>query len=216
MTENADRFPPEWFAREDESPDPEFYTEPRLVVHIDDATIEAIRGYLADVLPPASSSQPRVLDLMSAWRSHLPHDFAGYAVGVGMNDAELAANPQLSEHIVHDLNANPRLPLADNHFDAAFVVVSIQYMTKPVEIFRDVRRVLKPGAEFHVIFSDRMFPTKAVGIWRALTQAPKRAELIAAYFGASEGWGQPTFVDRSPGGGDPAYIVHAAKAGARG
>jgi uncharacterized protein YndB with AHSA1/START domain len=71
--------------------------------------------------------------------------------------------------------------------------------------------VLKPGAAFHVIFSERMFPTKAVGIWRALTQAEKRAELIAAYFGASEGWTQPTFVDRSPGGADPAYIVHASK-----
>jgi SAM-dependent methyltransferase len=207
MTENASRFPPEWFAREDESPDTEFYAEPRLVVHIDDATIEAIRAYLAEVLAPSA----RVLDLMSAWRSHLPHDYAGYVVGLGMNDAELAANPQLSEHMVHDLNSNPRMPLADNHFDAAFVVVSIQYMTKPVEIFKDVCRVLKPGAEFHVIFSERMFPTKAVGIWRALTQAEKRAELIAAYFGASEGWTQPTFVDRSPGGADPAYVVHAAK-----
>jgi SAM-dependent methyltransferase len=206
---NASKFPPEWFAREDESPDPDFYVEPRLVVHIDDETIEAVRAYLAGVLP----ADGRVLDLMSAWRSHLPHDFAGSVVGVGMNDAELAANPQLDEHLVHDLNANPRLPLADNHFDAAFVVVSIQYMTRPVEIFTDVCRVLKPGAAFHVIFSERMFPTKAVTIWRALTGPQKRAELIAAYFGASEGWTQPTFVDRSPGGADPAYVVHAAKVG---
>ena len=208
MTDHASRFPPEWFAREDESPDPDFYDQPRLVVHIDDATIEAIRTYLAEVLPVGAT----VLDLMSAWRSHLPQYFTGYVVGLGMNDVEMSDNPQLNEHLVHDLNSNPRLPLSDNHFDAAFVAVSIQYMTKPVEIFRDVCRVLKPGATFHVIFSDRMFPTKAVGIWRALTQAQKRGELIGAYFGAAEGWSQPEFLDRSPSGNvDPAYIVRATK-----
>jgi hypothetical protein len=62
------RFPAEWFRRQDEAPDAVFYREPRLVVHIDDATIEAIRAYLSEVLP----SHGVVLDLMSAWRSHFP------------------------------------------------------------------------------------------------------------------------------------------------
>ena len=207
MTQPPD-FPPEWFRRQDESSDALFYDQPRLVVHIDDATIEAIRAYLSEALP----ADGEVLDLMSAWRSHLPYAFAGRAVGLGMNEVELGENPQLDERVVHDLNADPRMPFDEARFDAAYVVVSIQYMTKPIEIFADVRRVLKPGAMFHVIFSDRMFPTKAIAIWRSLDPAEKRAQLIGAYFGASGGWSQPEFLDRSPSGrSDPAYIVRATK-----
>lgn len=201
-------FPADWFKRQDESPDAEFYSEPRLVVHIDDATIGAIRAYLGNELPPDGV----VLDLMSAWRSHLPEGFAGRVVGLGMNQIELNENPQLTVGLVHDLNANPVMPLPDEGFDAAYVVVSIQYMTRPIEIFTDVRRVLKPGATFHVIFSTRMFPTKAVAIWQSMTQPTKRGELIGAYFGASGGWSQPEFLDRTADlYADPVYIVRATK-----
>jgi SAM-dependent methyltransferase len=207
MTESP-QFPSDWFRRQDESPDSEFYSQPRLVVHIDDATIEAIRVYLGSVLPPDGI----VLDLMSAWRSHLPHDYAGSVVGLGMNAVELKENPQLTASIVHDLNANPVMPLPDDGFDAAYVVVSIQYMTRPLEIFADVWRVLKPGGTFHVIFSSRMFPTKAVAIWQAMTQPQKRGELIGAYFGASGNWTQPEFLDRTADlYADPVYIVRATK-----
>ncbi len=133
-------------------------------------------------------------------------------VGLGMNDTELAENPQLHERVVHDLNANPTMPLQDARFDAAFVTVSIQYMTRPREIFTDVCRVLKPGARFHVLFSDRLFPTKAVNIWRSMPSAKERGELISTYFALGGDWEQPEFLDRSPGqGADPLYIVRAAK-----
>ena len=35
-----------------------------------------------------------------------------------------------------------------------------------METFQQVNRVLKPGGIFIVTFSNRMFPTKAVRIWR--------------------------------------------------
>jgi hypothetical protein len=41
MTESA--FKPSFFEREDESADPLFYVQPRLLVHIDDGAIEAAR-----------------------------------------------------------------------------------------------------------------------------------------------------------------------------
>jgi SAM-dependent methyltransferase len=207
MTESP-QFPSDWFRRQDESPDSEFYSQPRLVVHIDDATIEAIRVYLDSVLPPDGV----VLDLMSAWRSHLPQDYGGRVVGLGMNAVEMKENPQLTASVVHDLNSNPVMPLPDEGFDAAYVVVSIQYMTRPLETFADVWRVLKPGGMFHVIFSTRMFPTKAVAIWQAMTQPQKRGELIGAYFGASGNWTQPEFLDRTADlYADPVYIVRATK-----
>jgi len=199
---------PEWFRREDESPDPLFFTEPRLVVHVDDATIEAARAYFEEALPADGA----LLDLMSSWRSHLPSSIRSHVVGLGMNDVELSENPQLHERIVHDINAHPTTSLADARFDAAIVTVSVQYMTRPVEIFREVCRMLKPGVRFHVLFSRRVFPTKVVAIWNSLPTARKRAELIATYFADGGDWEEPEFLDRSPGRrADPLYVVRAAK-----
>jgi SAM-dependent methyltransferase len=206
-------FPPDFFRRDDDGPDAFFYDEPRLVVHIDERAVETVRSYLDDVLPTDAT----VLDLMSSWRSHLPMPPGNrHVVGLGMNATELAENPQLHERIVHDLNAEPALPLESRRFDAAIITVSVQYITRPVELFAEVRRTLKEGATFHVIFSDRMFATKAVAIWKSLPDHQRRGELIGTYFGASQGWDQPMFLDRSPtsdGSSDPLYVVRAARVG---
>jgi SAM-dependent methyltransferase len=122
-----------------------------------------------------------VLDLMSSWVSHLPED-AAYAevIGLGMNARELAANPHLDRWLVQDLNADPALPLDDDSVDAVGLCVSIQYLQRPVEVLREVWRVLRPGGVLAVTFSNRCFPTKAVAIWQALT-GPEQGELVALY-----------------------------------
>lgn len=43
--------------------------------------------------------------------------------------------------------------------------VSIQYLTQPVAVFREIARILKPDGISIVNFSDRMFPTKAGRVW---------------------------------------------------
>ena len=174
----AEAFPSEFFRRIDDSEDELFYTQPRFVVHIDDGGIEKVRGIYARLLPQGGA----ILDLMSSWRSHLPeHTRASRVVGLGMNRQEMADNPALSEVVVHNLNQNPELPFADDEFDGAVVTVSIQYMTRPLEIFHGVARVLKPGAPFIVSFSNRMFPTKAVAIWHSLDEFD-RVRLVWRYF----------------------------------
>ena len=62
-----------------------------------------------------------------------------------MNAAELAANPALAEHVVHDLNVDPALPFADASFDDVTCCVSVDYLVRPVEVFGEVARVLRPG-----------------------------------------------------------------------
>ena len=99
------------------------------------------------------------------------------------------------------------MPYGDGEFDGAVVTVSVQYMTRPVEIFRDVARVLRPGAPFVVTYSNRMFPTKAVRIWRSLDDRD-RATLIATYFKHAGGFGDVQARDCS-GRGDPLYAVWA-------
>jgi len=201
--------PPTAYVRDDESPDPGFYVVPRKVVHIDDGAIAALGRLYAEILP----RQGRVLDLMSSWRSHLPETLpAREVVGLGLNAEEMADNPQLTRHVVHDVNQDPRLPFEDEAFDAVTCAVSIQYVTHPLQLFREVRRVLRPDAPFVVAFSNRCFPTKAVAVWLT-TGDDQHMTLVRTYFESSGGWTDVRAQDRSPDiDTDPLYAVWARRA----
>jgi SAM-dependent methyltransferase len=205
-------FPPGAFRRIDEEDDRAFYAIPRRVVHIDEAAVAALARLYAELIPRRGC----VLDLMASWRSHLPASFTGTLIGLGMNRAEMLDNPQLAQGIVHDVNREPALPLGDDAFDAALCAVSIQYLTRPVEVFRDVQRTLRPGAPFIVSFSNRCFPEKAVALWRVATDA-QHISIVTAYFVVSDetgrGWGQLYERAHTPPGGDPLYVVWGTKTG---
>lgn len=190
------------FEKADPSPDAEFYAEPRFVTHIDDPAIAAVTQIYRQRLPPGGM----VLDLMSSWVSHLPEDIR-YAsvIGHGMNAEELAANPRLSRWFVQDLNRDPVIPLNDDSFDAACLCVSVQYLQRPVEVFRGVARVLRPGAPFIVSFSNRCFPTKAVAIWQSLS-GPAQQGLVRAYLQAA-GFAGAVEHAAIPPQGDPLWAV---------
>jgi len=200
--------PDHLFARVDESPDADFYAEPRFVVHIDPETIAALTGLYREELEPGS----RVLDLMSSWVSHLPEEVAfAHVAGLGMNAAELAANPRLDAWTVRDLNAEPVLPLADASFDAVLCAVSVQYLTRPVEVFRECARVLRPGGKLMIATSHRLFPTKAIAAWRSLVPADRLAFLRLCLQHAG-GFDPPRVLDRSPRLADPLWVLIAARA----
>lgn len=153
------------FRRADESEDGLFYARPRMVKHIDDTAIDIIRHLYGKWIQPQSD----VLDLMSSWVSHLPEDLALKSlIGLGMNQGELEANSRLTDYIIHDLNANPRLPFNDKAFDAVICAVSVEYLIHPFEVFEEIARVLKPGGVFLVTFSNRWFPPKVIKIWPEL------------------------------------------------
>ena len=196
------------FRREDETPDERFYAEPRLVTHIDEAAIAAVTQLYREYLPADAA----VLDLMSSWVSHLPAEVAySRVVGLGMNHAELAANPRLDGLVVHDLNRTPRLPFADAEFDAAAICVSIQYLTRPVAVLRDLGRVMVAGAPLVITFSNRCFPTKAVRAW-LLRDDLGHAALVARYLKAARNWTDIRHLDRSPPASDPLHAVVARRA----
>ena len=78
--------PPAAFARMDETDDRLFYAEPRIVTHIDDYAIAAIKEFFDQTLPRNAT----ILDLMSSAFSHLPEGFpAQRIVGLGLNAVEL-------------------------------------------------------------------------------------------------------------------------------
>ena len=151
--------------RQDETTDNVFYANPRLVHHLDAVCRSEIARLYGRFLQPGM----RVLDLMSSWVSHLPDTPAALAVsGLGMNAAELAANARLDARIVHDLNADARLPFADAAFDLVLCTASVEYLTRPQTVFAEVRRILRPGGHFALTFSDRWFPPKAIRVWSEL------------------------------------------------
>jgi SAM-dependent methyltransferase len=199
-------FPEGFFARADESPDPLFYGPTRLVQHLDDAAIAAV-GDLYQELALTGD----VLDLCSSWVSHF-HEAPQRLTALGMNQTELERNPQVSERVVHDLNTDPTLPFADTSFDAATCCVSVDYLTRPIEVFAEVARVLRPGGQFVCTFSNRCFPTKAIRGW-LMTDDEGHVAIVEEYFRRSGGWNEPVAQRRTPAGhlGDPLYAVWARR-----
>ncbi len=202
-------FPLGAFERLDESDDPVFYSEARKLVHIDEGAVEALRSFYSEVLPEAG----KTLDLMSSWRSHLPGPFKGEAVGVGLNPEEMEDNPILSDFVVQDINRDPRTKFPPRSFDAAVMSVSVQYLTHPLDVFREVARLLKPESPFCVAFSDRCFWEKAVRMWRE-SDNESHIAIVKRYFELSEMFHPPKVVrrnttpDRSV---DPMFIVWALR-----
>lgn len=177
--------------RLDETDDDYFYDTPRFVTHIDDGAIAALKEFYnieITALQP-TNGKVDILDLCSSWISHLPDNVPfGRVVGIGMNEEELKANPQLTEYHVQDLNKEPLLSrFQDNSFDVICNVVSVDYLTSPKEMFQDIHRVLRPGGIAIMSFSNRCFPTKAVGMW-LLADTIGRMTIVASYFHYTAKW----------------------------
>ncbi|HEU0072640.1 MAG TPA: class I SAM-dependent methyltransferase [Dehalococcoidia bacterium] len=187
-------FPPDAFRKEDESPDRVFYEYARLVNHIDDYAIAAVGEAYRRFLPPDGE----YLDLMSSWVSHFPANMPRQRiVGHGMNEEELKANPALAEYFLQDLNEEPVLPFEDGRFDGVVICVSVQYLTRPVEVFAEIGRVLKPGCPLIVAFSNRCFPMKAVRVWTSRDDAG-HARLVSAYAAEAGAFEEAETYDFSP------------------
>lgn len=206
------------FSRIDESDDGRFYAEPRLVTHIDERAIGAIRAFYAAHFAMAPAGEFSILDICSSWISHYPEDLrAGRVAITGMEESELSVNRQATEHVVRDLNVDPRLPYGDSEFDFVTNVVSVDYLIAPREVFAEMHRVLKPGGVAIVSFSNRCFHTKAIAMWVAdMNDGPGHCQIVGNYFYFNPGrgaWHDITSVDISPdpSRSDPVWVVTAVK-----
>lgn len=204
---DGDGFPERFFDRADPAPDTRFYAPARLVTHIDDGAIAAVGALYTEL-----GLTGRVLDLMGSWVSHFREPPADLTV-LGMNAHELAANPDARSTVVHDLNADPRLPFPDEQFDGAVCCVSVDYLIHPIEVFADVARTLRPGAPFACSFSNRCFPTKAIGGWLGATDE-QHCQIVARYFQLAGRFAEPVIERRTPPAhnGDPLFAVWASRA----
>ena len=175
-----------------------------------------------------------IVDLCSSWISHLPQDKKFFKViGIGMNESELAANKNLNEHYVHDLNSpihkDRLLPmLKDASVDHVICAVSIDYIIQPHHLFEEVLRILRPssGSTFIISFSNRCFPTKVIRAWLQ-TDDVGRIGIVCSYFQETKQsfdnkWKHITVYDlsneerdnhpSSPNYSDPLFVVMGEKA----
>jgi SAM-dependent methyltransferase len=200
------------FRRQDESPDSSFYRSPRFVHHIDEAAQQDLKDYYAANIRPESC----IVDICSSWTSHLPDFVPGKlpsAVGYGLNAAELKANKHLRRWYVRDLNTDPNMhEVEDGIADAVICNVSIDYLTQPVKIVDEMRRMLKSGGMAHLSFSDRCFPDKVISRWLRMGDEERRL-WVGGYFWASGGWEHIEEVILTESGGyqDPLFVIRARK-----
>ena len=166
------------FQTENEEDDRLFYESTRFVDYVDSVASDNISEIYSRFL----DSGMKVLDLMSGGASHLPEDRPSIELtGLGLNDEELNKNDALDHRKIHDLNQNPNLPFEDQQFDLVICSLSIEYLTQPKEIFKDITRVLKPGAHLIITFSDRWLAQKVTRIWEML-YAFERTGLVTDFF----------------------------------
>jgi SAM-dependent methyltransferase len=207
--------------KQDESNDALFYAQPRFVHHLDGAFRARLTELYRQRLQPGS----RVLDLMSSWVSHLPEEVAyGEVIGHGLNAAELEANPRLSRHWVQNLNADQTLPLESASVDAALVVAGWQYLQQPEAVAVELLRVLQPGGQLIVAFSNRMFPTKAPLAWLEGSDRDRLSGVAKVLL--CQGWELEQLLSEDTkaegplgwigGKGDPFFAVIARKPAGRG
>lgn len=201
----------------DSSDDGLFYAEPRFVQHLDGAFRQRLTSLYRQQIPEGAV----VLDLMSSWVSHLPEDRQyGAVIGHGLNARELSANPRLTRHWVQNLNRDQCLPLESASVDACLIVAGWQYLQYPEAVAAELLRVIRPGGQLIVAFSNRMFFTKAPQIWADGSDRDHLATVAEVLM--AQGWPQPTLIaeqTRAQGltgligaKGDPFFAVIATRA----
>mmetsp|Transcript_2628 Transcript_2628/g.7668 ORF Transcript_2628/g.7668 Transcript_2628/m.7668 type:complete len:261 (-) Transcript_2628:10-792(-) len=200
---------------EDNSNDQLFYLVPKFVNHAGDECRASLTQYYEAALPPKGTGA--VLDLCSSWTSHYPKGYkAKRCAALGLNALELLANPCKTEWAVQNLNVDPTLPYDDDSFDVITNSLSCDYLTSPLEVFQEMRRVLRPGGLAAMAFTNRCFPTKVVPCWTRPFTEPAHARIVASYYHFA-GFEDISVADVSPDGWvgqrDPMIVVQARAPG---
>ena len=161
ITEETPSFFPGSFSRLDDTVDMKFYEEPRFVEHIDERAVSALTRFHDMELTKQAQELGRpldVLDLCASHVSHVSHDLVSKGVirtfsGLGLNQVELDSNPILTRRLVHDLNRVPKFGTyedTDGSIDVALLQLSIDYLTRPMDVLAETARLLRTGGFLHV------------------------------------------------------------------
>lgn len=170
------------FRREEDSGDAEYYATSGRHDLLESGAAERVRTAYAGVVEDGMT----VLDLLAGRESHLPDGVTpGEVTGLGLNRADMDANPALAKQVVHNVNEHRVLPFEDGAFDAIVCTAGVEYLTSPFEIFEEAGRVLRPGGIFALAFTETWDENKVIGVWPELYPF-ERMGLVSQYFVRSE------------------------------
>ena len=202
---DSDAFPPGFFERADGSADEIFYSWPRLVTHIDDDAIAAVGALYEELGIDRGRARPHeLLGVAFSYATGAPH-----RAGDECRRAAGESRPPKPSSCTTSMQTRNCLS-TEASFDAAVCCVSVDYLTRPLEVFAEVVRVLRPGGPFVCTFSNRCFPTKAIRGW-LYANDEERCDIVSRYFRSAPGFGDPRQERRTPAShyGDPLLAVWA-------
>jgi SAM-dependent methyltransferase len=160
---------------------------------------DAYRRLLAD--RPA-----RVLDLLAGAESYLDPAVPFTVVGLAGTLGELRDNPALAERVVHDVNEDPRLPFADGGFDAVLLTLGAGRLRLPLEVFRDIHRVLAPSGTVAMTFLHPALDRRFTRMW-AFGDDRDHVVLAESFVSfAGRGFARPTTVCLYDGPDGPGFV----------
>tara|TARA_Y100001968_G_C19263749_1_gene670571 strand:+ start:116 stop:766 length:651 start_codon:yes stop_codon:yes gene_type:complete len=146
----------------DASDDELFYNKPRYVNHLS----SSFRTRLTKIYKEYICNHYVVLDLMSSWVSHLPHNIKyKKVIGHGLNEAELRSNKRLDSYWLQNLNKKQSMPMEDSSVDIALIVAGWQYLQYPEKVTLELSRILKSESLLIISFTNRAFWSKSPNIW---------------------------------------------------
>ena len=211
------------FHRLDPAPDSAFFAQPSFQPFWDETALLQVSHFYQQQIP----SHSRILDLMAGIHSPLA-EAAIQPVTVscaGLNRQELENNPQCDSVEVLDVNRTKTLPYADASFDVVLIHAAIEYVIHPQTLLVEILRILKPGGQLIISFSNRYVLEKVIRCWR-LAHDFERPGILLAYLRKTAEFGQ--FISQSWRGrprplddrlasqlpfSDPVFIVSARKTG---
>src|SRR2546421_12569166 len=124
------------------------------------------------ILQIALPTKGTIFDFCSSWislRWKKPKRRGALNVfGTGMNNLELSQNPVLTKWTIQDLNEDPHVKVPQGEgevkLDASTCVVSIDYLTDPVEVPQSIRRQTNKGGKVHLAILNRCFRRKSLAV----------------------------------------------------
>jgi SAM-dependent methyltransferase len=164
-------------------------TEPerRGQVRLDDSAVAAIRDLYSDLV-----IDERVLDLCGSSLDHfdVPPD----------------------ELVAFDGETDGALPYDDGAFDDVICSGAVGSMTRPLETFAEVARVLRPGGHFVCTFSSHLYAPSAIRGWGSTDDAG-RVRIVRSYFSLTPAFGPAESDLRTSltGAGDRLWAVWAVR-----
>ena len=137
-----------------------------------------------------------VLDVMTGTRSYLSEELVGSIrsggklIGLDLVKS-FAHEPELDEFMLADLNSNPpHINLPDHSVDIVTLVHGIEYLTKPLEVFDEVSRVLKTGGVFVMVQGEVSYEPARTKLFDAVSMDDKE-ELIKQLVAVTPGFETP-------------------------